>query len=818
MTMEPSARKAITVQRLHPTAPAGNELTISDIFLVLRRRMNLIGIITGTCFLLGVLVCLFTTRRYEGRAVLEVQKTSADMLGLQNIMAGASDGPGDALNANLDLQTEVEILKSDELALKVIEDLHLDQTRDFQPHWSPVGFVMGLFAPSSQPDVAEASLEDSPIRRTRALMVFASHLKVEAVPGTRLIEIRYFHPDRKVAPEVVNDLVHALKDHGFQTRYAATRESSEWLNGQLADLKQQTQELQAKVVKLQKDSGVYSLGTDSQGRDQTYSSTLDRLQQATTALMGATSNRIMKGAVYQTAKNGDPELISALAGGNLMGSSAGVQNSFTLLQTLRSQQAVLQAQVAQDSSKFGSEYPKLADERSSLQSVSKAISDEVKRIGERAANDYRASQEAEDRLRAEYRASKAEAERLNDKTIEYGVAKQEADDSRGLYEDLFKRLKEAGVIEGFHSSNISVVQPGRVPAKPAKPNVPIYLGVSLLGGLFLGVCGALFTDSVDTKIQSIEGMELLLESPLLAILPEFEKSGRKWLPNRIAASSDQSPNLLESPATPFAESLRGLRTKLLHSQNAHPPKVILVTSSVPGEGKSTVSTNLAALLARSGKRVLLVEADMRNPASSSKEISSLIDEQQLDRLLAIPPRPLRGQTAANMIEHAAEQETSDEGGLKEYLKDFSTELSVLLTDREEKLQSMTLKSIYGMEIMQAGPTPRYPAELLDSDRMRGLLEEWRKEFDYVVLDSPPLLAVTDAAVLSHMADITLLIARPGFTSSKGLKRALDLIETSKETRVGVVLNAVDRKSASYSDYYGHSSASLVVQGKERLHV
>jgi succinoglycan biosynthesis transport protein ExoP len=129
-----------------------------------------------------------------------------------------------------------------------------------------------------------------------------------------------------------------------------------------------------------------------------------------------------------------------------------------------------------------------------------------------------------------------------------------------------------------------------------------------------------------------------------------------------------------------------------------------------------------------------------------------------------------------------------------------------------------LKSIYGMEIMQAGPTPRYPAELLDSDRMRGLLEEWRKEFDYVVLDSPPLLAVTDAAVLSHMADITLLIARPGFTSSKGLKRALDLIETSKETRVGVVLNAVDRKSASYSDYYGHSSASLVVQGKERLHV
>ena len=642
--MDQLSRRAITVDHLH--APQGNELTIADLVLILRRRMKQIAMITVICFLLGVMVCLFMTPRYEGKGILEIQKTSADMLGLQSVMAGASDGPGDALNANLDLQTESEILQSDALALKVIEDLHLDQTRDFQPKFSPLGWIMHLFPSSSQPDVAGANLEDSPQRRTSALKVFAAHLKVEPVAGTRLIEIRYFHSDRKVAPAVVNDLVRALKEYGFQTRYAATRESSEWLNGQLADLKQQTQNLQAKVVDLQKDSGVYTLGTDSQGRDQVYSSTLDRLQQSTTALMAATSNRIMKGAVYQTAKNGDPELISGLAGGSLMGASAGVQNSFTLLQTLRSQQALLQAQLAQDGSKFGADYPKLADERSSLQSVTKAISDEVDRIGERAANDYRASQDAEDRLKRVYAERKAEADRLNDKTIEYSIAKQEADDSRGLYEDLFKRLKEAGVIEGFRSSNISVVEPGRVPALPAKPNVPIYLGVSLFAGLFLGVCGALFTDSVDTKIQSIEGMEQLLESPLLAVLPEFRKPARNWLPNAVELSSNQPLNVLDEPSTPFAEALRGLRTKLLHSRNAFPSKVILVTSSVPGEGKSTVSANLAALLARSGKRVLLVEADMRNPSSSSKGINSLIDEGQLDKLLANPPRALRDQVDA----------------------------------------------------------------------------------------------------------------------------------------------------------------------------
>jgi capsular exopolysaccharide synthesis family protein len=757
----------------HPfiDVPSRNELTIADLLLILRRRRKQLAITVVTCFLLGVILCAVSTPKFEGKSILEIQKTSADMLGIQNMMAGASDGPGDALNANLDLQTESEILQSDTLALKVIQELKLDKTKDFQSSWNPVAWALGLFRSPGLPDEAGADLEDAPQRRTHALKVFAAHLKVEPVPGTRLIEIRYFHSDRKLAPAVVNALVRALKDYGFQTRYTATNESSEWLNGQLADLKKQAQGLQAKVVSLQKYSGVYSLGTDSQGRDQVYSATVDRLQQATTALMAATSNRIMKGAVYQTVKNGDPELISGLAGASLLGASASVQSSFTLLQTLRSQQAALQAQLAQDSSKFGTDYPKLADERSSLQSVTKAISDEVERIGKRAANDFRASQEAEESLNSLYVKRKSEAGVLNDKTIEYGIAKQEADNSRNLYEDLFKRLKEAGVIEGLRSSNIAVVEPGRVPARPTKPNVPVYLAISLFAGLFFGVCGALFTESVDSKIKSFEEVERLLETPLLGVLPKF-RSTRKRLPNGgVLLSLNQSSNGMNAPATAFAESLRALRTELLHSRSL-PPKIILVTSSVPGEGKTTVSANLAALLARSGKRVLLVEADMRNPS-----LSLVFDS----------------------------------------LKDSSAGLSVLLTEEEGTPEGVTMEGASGMKVLRAGPTPDFPAELLDSGQMRSLVENWKLQFDHIVLDSPPLLAVTDAVVLSHMADVTLLIARPGFTSSKALKRAYKLIEQNKETQVGVVLNAVDRKSASYSDYYGYSGSMRLVQKKERQH-
>lgn len=793
--MDNFSKRAITIDTRHEHTMSGSELTIADLLLILQRRKKQILVTTLVCFALGILVCVFMTPKYKAVGILEIEKTNADMLGLQSMMSG-TDGPSDALNANLDLQTEVEILKSDALALKVIEDLHLEQTRDFQPHWSPITWVLSLIpSPSGLPDPSGASLENSPVRRTRAVAIFTGHLKVKPNPGTRLIEVTYYHSDPKVAAAVVNDLIHALKDYGFQTRYAATRESSEFLNSQLSDLKQQAQQLQAKVAQLQKDSGVYTLGTDSQGRDQVYSSTLDRLQQATTALMTATSNRIIKGAVYQTAKKGDPELISTLAGGSLAGASSGVQNSFTLLQTLRSQQATLQAQVAQDSSKFGSEYPRLVDEHSALDSVNKNIDREVARIGERASNDYQEAEQTEDRLKSVYVETKAEAERLNDKTIEYGIAKQEADDSRSLYEDLFKRLKEAGAIAGFHSSNIAVVEPGRVPAKPAMPNVPIYLAASVFVGLFFGVCGALFIDSIDTKIQSIAGMEQLLNSPLLAILPEFRHPARRWLP----LSSKQPVDILDAPSTPFAEALRGLRTKLLYASGSLSCKVILVTSSVPGEGKSTVSANFASLLAHSGRRVLLVEADMRNPSSSTKNSNPLVDPEQLDSLLNLPS----GSSAQFGSEH---------------LREFSTDLSLLLTDTENKLQSVSAQSSHGMEIIHAGPTPRFPAELLDSPRMRALLESWKAHFDYIVLDSPPLLAVTDAAVLSHMADVTLLIARPGFTSGQGLKRALELLRLSEETRVGVVLNAINPRSASYSDYYGCPGPALRVNSKEALHV
>jgi polysaccharide biosynthesis transport protein len=775
-----------TMSRPIITRSPETEVTLTSLLAVARRRRGMLLASVGICFLLGVLVCVFSTRRYRAEGLIEIEKSSTDMLGANSMMPTGTDAVNDALNANLDQETQSEILQSDALALKVIEKLNLASTEDFRPKMSlnPLSYLLPLVTPKGIPDSPNASLEDSPVTRSRVLKVFSNHLKVKALPGTRLIQVRFLDSDRELAAAVVNNLTTALMDFGFQTRYAATNQSSEWLSGQLADLKKQAQDLEANVVSLQKSSGVYSLGTDPQGHDQTYSEVLDRLQQATTALTAATSNRIIKAAVLENVKHGDPELLSGLAGATLMGTSPGVQNSFTLLQTLRSQQAALQSQLAQDASKFGADYPKLSDEREGLRSVDAAIAAEVNRIGLRAKNDFEAAQTVENQQRQVYFQQKAEAEKLNNKAIEYGIARQEANDSRMLYDDIAKRLKEAGVLQGLHGSNITVVEPGLVPARPATPNIPLYLAISIFAGLFLGTCAVLTAEALDDKVHSISAVEQLTGTDLFGILPFVGFSSKLKIGNRRFRPPAYLPNndqFEEESMWTFVEALRTMRTRLLLSRSFSPPKVILVTSALSGEGKSMVSAYLAKVLAGAKGKVLLVDADMRKDRSFKPAASSSAQSLSLTS------------TSQNSVTDSSLVERS-EGWLN---------LSELLAGTGKGADGPEGDGVF---VLDSGPRPPYPTDLLASQRMRDLVAEWRSQFDFVVLDSPPVLAVTDASVLAEVSDITLLLSRQRATPLKSLKRAYDLLQVDRVNRVGVVVNAVKTNSSSYDEYYGHSAS------------
>src|SRR6202035_2575668 len=290
---------------------------------------------------------------------------------------------------------------------------------------------------------------------------------------------------------------------------------------------------------------------------------------------------------------------------------------------------------------------------------------------------------------------------LNNKTIEYQMARQEADQSRALYEDLMTHLKESGLLAGLHSTNITVVDPGRPTDKPAKPVALLYLFGSMVAGMFFGAAAALLRDVTDTRVQNVMEISRETGAAPLSVLP-YQKEHR-GLPSGAHGMAHSPLALLPTLDTPhslFVESLRSLRTSLMLSRSGAPPQVVLLTSPLAGEGKSFISWNLAILFAQQGKRVLLCDADLRKP--------------RLHKDLQI---------------------------------EAPTGLSTVLTGLSDDFGAAALVTVPGvprLDLMPAGPIPPYPAELLSSDHMGKLLNIWKSKYDVVLLDSAPILPVLDS--------------------------------------------------------------------------
>jgi polysaccharide biosynthesis transport protein len=753
------------------------EMTIQDLFALLARRRVLIAAVVAVAIAAAVIKYANTTRMYKGSATIQVQKDSMDALSL-NEMMGTNAPPADALESNITLQTQAQILQSETLAFRVIAALHLEDTADFQPRPSVFGWILGLFSHRGSPGPEGVALEESPQRRSRAVRVFGSNLKVKPMPGTRLISIEYLSSDPKVAAAVANSLVENLIDYNFETRQGATRKASGWLTNQLADLRRQSEELQSRVANMQRDSGMFSDGqADAQGRQQVYAPALDRLQQASVRLGEAKSARIMKGALYEAIKQGDPELISNLAGsGSLQGSSSGVSGSLALLQNLRQQEAQTQAQLNEMSAKFGPNYPRIMELQAGLAGTQRAIRDESGRIAARARNDYEAALNVERKDADDFEDQKKQAQTLNSKAIEYEITRQEAAQSRSLYENLLGRLKEADLVAGLRSSNIAPVDAARVPTKPAKPSLMLYAAAGVGGGIVLAIGAALFREATDHRIYDVSAAKAMMGGSLLAFVPQHNRLGRHeralWRLSRPAPRvAGGAANLTQpcssfliaqlEPHSGFTEALRSLRTAIENTTlSSSAPRLILITSSVPGEGKTSLSINLAAVHAQTGRRVLLVDTDLRTPTLGSR--LGINESSGLSTLL---------------------------------LRDISC--------CEHLPARIPLDGHAAFDVIPAGPLPAYPTELLGSDEMARLLEEWSRAYDYIFLDSAPLLPVTDSALLSKMVDFTLVVARHNRTDLRSLQRTSELLRAQGVHRTGVVLNGIRAEDATLFRHYGY---------------
>jgi len=700
---------------------------------ILRKRRWAVVATLAIVFALSVFATLKTTRLYQATSKVAIFPETPNVLGFKD---GENSSPD--YEYEVTLETQAAILRSDALAVKVIEAMHLDQNPEFA----------GATRPQAEESIRVSSMEPDPAKAAGLLGTFRGGLSVQIIPSSRLVQISYTHPDPRLATEIVNALVRTFIEENFKTKYESVTQTSVWLSTELADLQLKVQTSEEKLVRYQKERGM--LGVDE--KQNIVTAKLDELNKELTQ---AQTDRMQKESDYRLAAAGDPASIT-----NTKTSREGASG---MVERLREKEADLETQYAQATTQFGSAYPKVVELNNQLKQMRAEIAAEEARMQQEIRDEYLAAVQRENLLTTAFEQQKQQANQLNESAIEYSVLKRDAETNRQLYQDLLQRLKEAGVSAGLRSSNIRVVDVARTPTIPIKPNVPRNLELGLLLGLACGIGLAFVLESLDTSVRSTEELTAISALPALGIIPlQLSSNGhmRKRLKTvPVETEESESPALVTfaRPKSEAAEAYRALRTSILLSSFGAPPKVILVTSAMPQEGKTTVSANSALVLAQRGSRVLLVDADLRRPA--------------IGKLFGIRSR----------------------GGLS------------TLISGSDKVEDVVLPcpEVPNLWILPAGPIPPQPAELLGSAVMKDLIAHWRDFFDHVIIDTPPCLSVTDAVLLSPEADRVILVARSGQTTKAALRRACDLLLQVNAKVMGIVLNALNRHSADGYYQYGY---------------
>src|SRR5271165_733952 len=725
-----------TGPRIYPELLSQESALGEYVRVLVKRKWTVLACLV-TIFSLVAIASLKMTPVYEASGSIAINKPDSGLVNFNNSPTFSVD-----YYDPTEMETEVKILQSDLLALQVVKELALDRRPEFG------GKTAAL--PSSL-DLAPDPLQADTGRTTSLLSSFRSSLKVALAPNTHIIEVRYRSPDKELAANVVNTLMTTYTENNFKSRFDSTMQASDWLSKQLVDLQMKVETSQEKLVHYQKEHEIL-------GIDEKQNITTAKLDELNKALTAAESERMDKESVYRLVQAGDADTIASAAS-VLDDAGAGNQTASGLLETLRTKEADLKIQAAELNTQFGPSYPKLAQLNNQLKEIDTQILAETRKIAGKIKGQYVAALQRESMLHDALEKQKQEENKLNESAIEYSLLKRDLDTNRQLYEGLLEKLKEAGVSAGLRSNNFRIVDVARVPTAPVEPNIPRNLSFAFMLGLTSGVGLAFLLEGLDNTVRTTEQAQMISGLPPLGMIPLGSRTAREGANSKrlVIATSKEAVELITQvrPQSQMAESYRALRTSLLLSNLGAPPKVIMVTSSLPQEGKTTTSINTAIVLAQKGIRVLLIDADLRRPS--------------IHKTLGMGPR---------------------------------SGLSNVLTGSATLQQTITRSPVLpNLNILPAGTPPPNPAELLASINMRDVLEQLRGQYDHIVVDTPPTLSVTDAVVLSPRADAIVLVIRSGQTTKQALRRARDILMQVNAKVSGVLLNAVDLSSPDYYYYY-----------------
>jgi capsular exopolysaccharide synthesis family protein len=577
-------------------------------------------------------------------------------------------------------------------------------------------------------------------REARLVTKFVKILKVDPIRNSRLVDLSFDSTDRQLAADIANMVSKGFIEQNMGWKSETSNEAKDFLTKQIEEQKKTLEESEQALQNYKEKYGIVQL-TPLAGDKEKENIAMQKLGGLTGRLVDEQSKRVEVEARHR-------EVHDLLAKGTPLESIPQVMDNY-LIMRLKENEARLSTQMSELSQKFGEKHPRMVQLRSELESNRQKIRQEAQNVLTSIKNELAIARAREANARNAVEGQKAETQKLSERSIQYSVLLREVEKNRELYENLLKRLKETSVASELGTTNVRILDRAEVPRSPARPRPVQYILLSLVVGAFMGCGLAFFFEYMDNTIKTPDDIQKYVGSPCLALIPTInfaEEIGKNVI----------SPEIIvhHKPKSTVAEGFRSLRTAVLFSSPDNPPKTILVTSFIPKEGKTFITVNLALVIAYAGESVLLMDADMRKP--------------QLHKMFDLENR--KG-------------------------------LSNVIMGEEPPIHKSILHE--KLDVMTCGPVPPNPAEILGSKRMAEFMEQMKGRYDKVVIDTPPISSVTDAVVLSRLADSIIYVVHGGMTTRETAMHGSKIMRDVDAKVIGAVLNNIDigRENYYYSHYY-----------------
>jgi succinoglycan biosynthesis transport protein ExoP len=715
--------------------------------IVLKRRWLVL-----TCLLVVFTTIAIGTLKekpvYEGKVLLEIDPEPPSVVNFKEVVSLGNNSDMESYE-----ETQYKIIESRTLAERVVKDLQLYKDPEFIRDRYLFGLIDGSVPPLPS-NIDQGPPDPSAQIFRNAVAYFTNAVDVEPVRRSNLLDLTFECDNPQEAARIANKLADDYILYNLDLKFNDTVKASEWLKTKLDELKASMEKADDRLAEYARANGIVFI-TDKQ------TLVSEQLAQFQTALTAAQADRLAKQALYDQVQAGRIDTLPGI-----------IDNLLT--QNLEQRKTELERNYGDMGVNFKPDYPKMMQLKKQMDEIDRQIEQQKKIAARTIVDSYNTALGREKYLTKAVDDQKNLVNQLAEKTIQYNIIKREADSNHELYNGLLDRMKEANVSAGLKESNIHVVDPAVIPTGPVKPRVLLNLAIGLVLGLALGVGLAFFQEYLDKTLKTADDVEQLLRLPALGVLPRFglpesskhlDAGPEDGAPDEEALLVAAGPNghRVMAPAiqaSPQAvEAFRSLRTSVLLSASPV-PRLILVTSALPSEGKTTTAVNLGATLASLGNRVVVVDCDMRRPACH--------------RSTGVENNPGFVQCLTGHVDLAS--------------------------------AVLPVPGVENLSVVPCGPIPPNPAEVLSSPVAADLLRRLRTQFEYVLVDSPPLMSVADGRILATLVDAVVLVARAHSTPYDVVRRARALLYGSGSRILGVALNDVDvmRNGFGYQQYqYGY---------------